>query len=177
MNRRIYSISNTALKGVVNDTTGSTVAFASGGLADFTGLAKLDGTPSKPELVLNAEDTKNFLELKDVLRTMANQELTLQSGVNMYGNINPVGHAGLFDGTQDMKRILSRNPVSSIQQSMGDINVDVHIDHVQDYNDFARQLIEDDSFEKAIQAMTIDRAVGGSTLAKNKYISRFQKER
>ena len=41
--------------------------FATGGIADFTGPAWLDGTPSKPELVLNAADTKNFLALKDVL--------------------------------------------------------------------------------------------------------------
>ena len=38
-----------------------------GGLADYTGLGWLDGTPSKPELVLNATDTKNFIALKDVL--------------------------------------------------------------------------------------------------------------
>ena len=41
--------------------------FATGGLASFTGPAWLDGTPSKPELVLNAADTRNFLALKDVL--------------------------------------------------------------------------------------------------------------
>ena len=41
--------------------------FKTGGLADYTGTAWLDGTPSKPELVLNAEDTKNFIQLKDIL--------------------------------------------------------------------------------------------------------------
>ena len=41
--------------------------FASGGLATSTGPAWLDGTPSKPELVLNPTDTKNFLALRDVL--------------------------------------------------------------------------------------------------------------
>lgn len=41
--------------------------YAQGGLADFTGPAWLDGTPSKPELVLNASDTRNFLALRDVL--------------------------------------------------------------------------------------------------------------
>ena len=34
---------------------------------DYTGPAWLDGTPSKPELVLNSTDTKNFIALKDVL--------------------------------------------------------------------------------------------------------------
>ena len=41
--------------------------FKTGGLADFTGPAWLDGTKSKPELVLNQRDTQNFLQLKDVL--------------------------------------------------------------------------------------------------------------
>lgn len=41
--------------------------FATGGLADFTGPAWLDGTKSSPELVLNAQDTRNFIALKDIL--------------------------------------------------------------------------------------------------------------
>ena len=41
--------------------------YKTGGLANYTGPAWLDGTPSKPELVLNATDTKNFLGLRDVL--------------------------------------------------------------------------------------------------------------
>ena len=41
--------------------------FATGGLADFTGPAWMDGTPSAPELVLNATDTANFIALKDIL--------------------------------------------------------------------------------------------------------------
>lgn len=38
-----------------------------GGLADYTGLAWLDGTIQKPEMVLNQEDTKNFIALKNLL--------------------------------------------------------------------------------------------------------------
>jgi hypothetical protein len=36
-------------------------------LADFTGPAWLDGTKSHPEMVLNAKDTANFIQLKDIL--------------------------------------------------------------------------------------------------------------
>ena len=43
------------------------LGYKTGGLADYTGPAWLDGTPSKPELVLNATDTKNFLALRDIL--------------------------------------------------------------------------------------------------------------
>ena len=46
--------------------------YATGGLATRTGPAWLDGTPTKPELVLNAQDTKNFIALKDVLSHAVN---------------------------------------------------------------------------------------------------------
>jgi hypothetical protein len=35
--------------------------YKTGGLADFTGPAWLDGTKSHPELVLNSRDTQNFI--------------------------------------------------------------------------------------------------------------------
>ena len=41
--------------------------YATGGLADFSGPAWLDGTPSEPEYVLNARQTDAFLKLADVL--------------------------------------------------------------------------------------------------------------
>ena len=41
--------------------------YARGGLNKTTGPAWLDGTRAKPELVLNAQDTKNFIALKDIL--------------------------------------------------------------------------------------------------------------
>ena len=41
--------------------------YKTGGLADFTGPAWLDGTKSHPELILNQQDTKNFIVLKDIL--------------------------------------------------------------------------------------------------------------
>lgn len=41
--------------------------YLKGGLADYTGPAWMDGTPSKPELVLDAKDTQNFIVLKNIL--------------------------------------------------------------------------------------------------------------
>lgn len=49
--------------------------YASGGLVDYTGPAWVDGTPNKPELVLNHRDTANFIELKEFLRELASREL------------------------------------------------------------------------------------------------------
>lgn len=47
--------------------------YKTGGLADYTGPAWLDGTKSRPELVLNQKDTQNFLQLKDVLGAFMKQ--------------------------------------------------------------------------------------------------------
>ena len=59
-----------------NENSRFTASFArqydSGGLADYTGPAWLDGTPSSPELVLNQRDTKNFIQLKDILSNIMN---------------------------------------------------------------------------------------------------------
>ena len=48
-------------------TAAALQAYKKGGLANFTGPAWMDGTKSKPEAVLNAHDTQNFLQLRDIL--------------------------------------------------------------------------------------------------------------
>ena len=48
--------------------------FKTGGLADFTGPAWLDGTKAKPELILNAQDSANFIALKDILASLLNTQ-------------------------------------------------------------------------------------------------------
>ena len=59
--------------------------YATGGLNTQSGLAWLDGTASSPELVLNARDTQNFIELKDVLTNLkSNGGLNLNGGDNYY---------------------------------------------------------------------------------------------
>ena len=63
--------------------------YKTGGLADYTGPAWLDGTPSKPELVLNAKDTQNFIALKDVLsRALSSTSQTNSSYGNAVYEIN-----------------------------------------------------------------------------------------
>ena len=52
---------------------------ASGGMNYTTGPAWLDGTRAKPEAVLNATDTKNFIALKDVLSNAMNGVSSIQT--------------------------------------------------------------------------------------------------
>lgn len=60
----------------------NSMGYKTGGLADYTGPAWLDGTPSKPELVLNSTDTKNFIALKDVLSKVMGSTNAIE---NTYG--------------------------------------------------------------------------------------------
>lgn len=63
------------------------MGYKTGGLADFTGPAWLDGTKSHPELVLNAKDTDNFIQLKNILSEVmksGNLSNSENSGDNYY---------------------------------------------------------------------------------------------
>lgn len=66
-------------------------AYKTGGIADFTGPAWLDGTKSNPELILNARDTENFIALKDILSSIIDRkglQNNTQSVGDMYFNID-----------------------------------------------------------------------------------------
>ena len=60
--------------------------YKEGGLADFTGPAWLDGTKTRPEMVLNAQDTENFIKLKDTLSSL--MKTTPSSSINSNDIIN-----------------------------------------------------------------------------------------
>lgn len=57
-------------KKIFMEKFGKPKKFATGGLADYTGPAWLDGSKTRPELVLNAQDTQNFIQLKDILSSV-----------------------------------------------------------------------------------------------------------
>lgn len=74
-------------------------AYKTGGLADFTGPAWLDGTKSKPEYVLNAKQTQAFLALVDVLESLKlapqKSSSTENHGDNIYDidiNVESIGN-------------------------------------------------------------------------------------
>lgn len=144
-------------------------AYKTGGLVDYTGIAQVDGTPSKPELVLNAEDTENFLDLKEYLRELAKQPLTIgdNSYSYKYDAVDVPQLTGILDLSSKMSELRKTDEIHTSITNHYDI--DIPIDHVQDYNDFMNQLKNDPKFEKWVHAATIDRLVGKSSLAKNKY--------
>ena len=54
-------------RGIRDGFVGEAFRYETGGLADYTGPAWLDGTKSKPEIVLNQTDSANFMQLRDIL--------------------------------------------------------------------------------------------------------------
>ena len=142
-------------------------SYKTGGLADFTGAAWLDGTPNKPELVLNAQDTENFIALKDTLRTMSEQGLSLTS--SGYANVDAISQLSKLTNISDILSRIRNQSNNSSNKSIGDINITIPIEHVDDYNDFIAQLQKDKQFEKFVRSVSVDLLSGRSTLAKNKY--------
>lgn len=70
--------------------------YKTGGLADFTGPAWLDGTTARPEYVLNADQTKAFFSLIDVLDSLRSgvSKTTQNSGDSNYDidiNVESIG--------------------------------------------------------------------------------------
>lgn len=53
--------------------------FATGGVANYTGLAWLDGTPSEPERVLNAQQTESFERLVNVMDSLRASGVSLEN--------------------------------------------------------------------------------------------------
>lgn len=139
-------------------------AYKHGGLVDHTGLAWLDGTPGRPETVLDAEDTENLIALKDYLRKLSEQglEFTQSSGYNF---VNTSHLRELTDVSSIVDRIRNYAP-SDMSTSIGDIQINIPIEHVQDYNDFVNQLRDDKRFENIIHAMTTERLVKKGSLSK-----------
>ena len=64
-------------------------AYAKGGLITHTGPAWLDGTKTDPESILSAVDTKNLIQLKDILGEILKGSLPQQTrGGDNYFEIN-----------------------------------------------------------------------------------------
>ena len=113
---------------VLKDIFSGKRVFKTGGLAAFTGPAWLDGTRSKPELVLNAQDTENFLVLRDTLGSLAK-------------NTGALGQAN-GDNYFDIK--------ISVDEISSDYDVDKMANHI-------KQIIVEDSTYRNVNALNFIR--------------------
>jgi hypothetical protein len=98
--------------------------FKTGGLADFTGPAWLDGTKSRPEYVLNAEQTSRFFELVDVLGGMKKFDSVGSSNGDNYFDIsiNVDSISDDYDVDQMAERIKEIIYEDSVYRNVNNIN-------------------------------------------------------
>ena len=143
-------------------------AYKEGGIVSHTGLAWVDGTKTKPEAFLDADDTQNISNLTSMLSRMAADDI-YSSVVPVNMQFEPIGYDNQI--AKDLtNRVMSQvtNNSSKIEQNIK-IENNIEIDHVQDYDDFVTRLQSDRQFEGMIVDMTIGRLNGGSSLAKYGY--------
>lgn len=150
------------LEDILKEMNKKSKSYSTGGLIDYTGKANVHGSKSKPELVLNATDTQNFIKLNNILRdVMKTQSGDLLSG--LYGVDSPALQLAkipnAFSGIN--KPELTQNTTINLGG--------IAIDHVEDYNDFVNQLKTDSKFEKMIRSMTTGELNGGRSIDKYKY--------
>lgn len=73
--------------------------YSAGGLNTITGPAWLDGTKQNPELVLNAEDTKNMLDTVNAVRELINA-----NALGMLYAFSGFGAAGIASQTSELQQ-------------------------------------------------------------------------
>lgn len=135
--------------------------YASGGIVNYTGLAQLDGSRNKPEIVLDPVHAQEFSDLMRTLDLASSAKLDYGSTMNV-GN---VGFTGITDFSDQLRSICNR-PVTTGNVDVGGIEINIPIDHVLDYDDFVTKIQKDKRFEEMMTAMTVDRLSGGSRFGK-----------
>lgn len=138
---------------------GSIPRFKKGGLANFTGLAYMDGSNAEPEAVFNARDSANLIALRDLMRRNPD-----------FASYTSGGTPAIKESSDIMRLMSALSSMGANGNVFGDTSILINIDHVEDYNDFVNKLREDSNFERMVRAMTTDLLLkGGSSMAKNKY--------
>lgn len=137
-------------------------SYSTGGLADYTGIANIHGTKDKPELVLNAKDTQNFIKLNDTLRAA----MKVQS-LDLFGSTFGVDAPSL-QIPKTTSRIHDINKPEIAHNTTVNLG-GIQIDHVQDYNDFMNQMTKDPKFERMVRSVNANQLGYGNSIDKYKY--------
>ena len=85
------------------DTIKSLFGFSSGGLVNYTGLAKVHGTPSKPEAFLSSTDTKNIRTMLDAFNTVSVNPGIIPDASMFTDNSTTVGDVNITINQAELK--------------------------------------------------------------------------
>ena len=121
--------------------------YATGGLANYTGLAMLHGTQAKPELVLNADDTEKFLAAAKLMRTPVLEALTDKSF-----RLPGIGE-GLTGGI-----------------TIENFAVDFNLENVSSYEEIIAEARNDQRFERLIDSIVFSKMRGKSSFGEKNRI-------
>lgn len=138
--------------------------YRTGGLVDETGLAMLHGSKQHPELVLNAHDTDNLLDIVDLAKMITD-------GVIKMNDI-PVpdfSDSPIFKKFKETMEINNNHTVN-----VGDINIgDIRMEGVNGPEEFTHnlkeQLVKNPKIQKIIQEETIGQMLGNNSMKKYIY--------
>lgn len=137
-------------------------AYETGGLVDETGLAWLDGTKGKPEMVLNAEDTKNLVEVTGIIREIDTKKLWNLESLDF---ARPIIETSLLKLPEVELRPVEQN----ITLQFGDIQ-NYGVNDPQEFAEQLKYALKTDRYVKSIiQSDTLGAMMGHNSLSKFKY--------
>ena len=157
-------------------------SYSTGGLVDYTGIAKVHGTKENPEIVFDAKDSKNIISLRDEMRkanyiNSPSQGMLIPMEQNN-GLFDISANESLWNTTNNPEQFIQdslglRDSVKNVPVRSGDISSSVNINNenitlpnVKNYEDFVNTMMRDKRFASAIRSMTIDPITGQSDLRK-----------
>ena len=96
-----------------NTTSSGTLAFAEGGLVDYTGLAMVHGTPQHPEAFLDSEDRSNIRAMLDMfayVKTpyMSNIDTSKYGNDYNFGDVNVTINEAQINNDQDVAELAKK---------------------------------------------------------------------
>lgn len=123
--------------------------YATGGLASYTGIAWLDGTSSKPERVLNAQQTESFERLVNVMDSLR------MSGVSLENLRNSMLDTRIH--LPNLSPSIDPSTIGGNIANIGDVNVTIEeaeLNDDRDYDEIAQ--IVGEKFAKEISKQGIN---------------------
>jgi len=126
LKKRVSTLQN--LGNIVVGTSGPYPKYLQGGLANFTGLAWLDGSKSAPERVLSPRQTKLFESMVSSLEKTANNS-TINSGFNSsynIGEINTVIKVDKLDNQTDINELAKQVENKIVRDIRNKVSVSIN---------------------------------------------------
>lgn len=95
-------------------------AYSEGGLIDYTGLAMVHGSPSMPESVLSAEDTKMFRNFVNIMKNATKIDIPAWAGVGFNADGSMMGNIQIGDIILNVDKLEDDADFEELARRVGD---------------------------------------------------------